>query len=152
MPHVRFIERNDQVVEFEVGFGSNFFKSALARSLPLFNGPLKVLHCWGKGYCGACFVEILSGAGRLPERTAVERKKLRGLPDSIRLACQVRLTGDVVIRKPRGVLRPRLERSEAALGGAAVPAAIPAPASGPAAGQLAPDATAAPAAVQHAAS
>ena len=147
MPRVRFIERNDRVTEFEVGFGSNLFKSALARSLPMFNGPMKVLHCWGKGYCGACFVEILSGAGRLPERTSIERKKLRGLPEPIRLACQVSLTGDVVIRKPRGLLRPKLERA-----GASGVAAVTAARSHAPSGQRAPDVTAAPAPVQHAAS
>jgi ferredoxin len=111
---VRFIDRKDQVTEFEVGFGSNLFKAGLALSLSLFNGPMKVLHCWGKGLCGACFVDVVRGADRLPERTAVERRKLRGCPESVRLACQVRLTGDVTMRKPRGILRPRRERGGSA--------------------------------------
>ena len=113
-PRVRFIDRKDQITEFEVGFGSNLFKAGLARSLPFFNGPMKVLHCWGKGLCGACFVDVVRGADRLPERTAVERRKLRGFPDAVRLACQVRLTSDVTIRKPRGILRPRRERTRSA--------------------------------------
>jgi ferredoxin len=111
LARVRFIRKDDQVVEFEVGFGSNLFKAALARSLSLFNGPMKVLHCWGKGCCGACFVEVLHGAATLPERTPIERKKLRDTPENVRLACQVQLTGDLVIRKPKGILRPKLERT-----------------------------------------
>jgi ferredoxin len=111
LSRVRFLQKNGQAVEFDVGFGSNLFKAALAQSLSLFSGPMKVLHCWGKGYCGACFVEVVHGADALPERTAVERKKLREAPENVRLACQVRITGDVVIRKPRGILRPKMKRA-----------------------------------------
>ena len=93
-------------MDFEVGFGSNLHRAGLARSLPLFNGPMKLLNCWGKGYCGACFVEVLAGAGALPERNAVERKKLGRRPDNVRLACQIPVTGDLVVRKPGGILRP----------------------------------------------
>jgi ferredoxin len=114
VPRVRYLDRNENVVEFEVGFGSNLFRAALARSLPLVNGPMRVLHCWGKGYCGACFVEVVKGAGALPERTPVERRKLKDLPENVRLACQVPVTGDLLLRKPRGILRPRLERARPA--------------------------------------
>lgn len=114
MPRVLFLRKDDRTAELEVGFGSNLFKAALAQSLSLFNGPMKVLHCWGKGYCGACFVEVVHGASALPERTAVERKKLREAPENVRLACQVHVTGDVVIRKPRGILRPKMKRAERA--------------------------------------
>jgi len=110
VPRVRFLEKDERVVDFEVGFGSNLFKAALARSLPMCNGPMKVLHCWGKGYCGACFVEVVRGFGGLPERTPVERKKLGDVPETIRLACQLPVTRDLVIRKPRGILRPRVGR------------------------------------------
>jgi ferredoxin len=147
LARVHFIQKDDQIVEFEVGFGSNLFKAALAQSLSLFNGPMKLLHCWGKGYCGACFVEVLHGAAALPERTAVERKKLRDTPENVRLACQVQLTGDLVIRKPRGILRPKLERAER-LREAAPPApvAVLARSSGPGGERPARDVAAAPAA------
>lgn len=114
MPRVRFERNGKEAVEFDVGFGSNLHRAALARSLSLFNGPMKVLNCWGKGLCGACFVEVVGGAASLPERTAAERKKLRRAPETVRLACQLRVRGDLVIRKPRGVLRPRLRRRDAA--------------------------------------
>ncbi len=114
MPRVRYIGKRENTVEFEVGFGSNLFKAALARSLPLVNGPMRVLHCWGKGYCGACFVDVITGAGALPERTPVELRKLKGCPENVRLACQVPVTADLVLRKPPGILRPRLERARPA--------------------------------------
>jgi ferredoxin len=128
LPRVRFEEEGEPPVEFEVGFDSNLHRAAVARSLSLFNGPMKLLNCWGKGYCGACFVEVVRGAASLPERTAVERKKLKDTPLSIRLACQVPVKGDLVIRKPDGVLRPRLKRGRthahaAASPGGGVPAA-----------------------------
>ncbi len=114
---------------------------------------MKVLHCWGKGYCGACFVEVLHGAASLPVRTPVERKKLRDTPENVRLACQVRLTGDVVIRKPGGILRPKLERAERSRGEAApAPVATAVRSSGPGDGRPARDVPAATAAAQRAAS
>lgn len=108
MPRVRFEQKREAPVEFAVGFGSNLYRSALGRSLSLFNGPLKLLNCWGKGYCGACFVEVLEGAESLPARNPVESRKLRRAPASIRLACQLPVKGDLVIRKPAGILRPRV--------------------------------------------
>lgn len=109
MPRVRF-EFEDggrEPVEFDVGFGSNLYRAAVSRSLSLFNGPMKILNCWGKGYCGACFVEVVRGASTLPERTRVEGRKLRDAPPNVRLACQLPVKSDLVIRKPRGILHPR---------------------------------------------
>ena len=118
MPRVRYEPRGKgEPVEFDVGFGSNLHRAALARSLSLFNGPMKVLNCWGKGLCGACFVEVLRGVETLPERTPAELKKLAKAPPAVRLACQIPVKGDLVIRKPAGILRPRLERSASAASG-----------------------------------
>ena len=107
MPRVRFEREGEDPVELDVGFGSNLFRAAFGRSVSLFNGPMKVLHCWGKGSCGACFVEVVSGAEALAERTDVEKKKLRDAAEDVRLACQLRVRGDLVVRKPPGWLRPR---------------------------------------------
>ncbi|PNH12149.1 hypothetical protein TSOC_000955 [Tetrabaena socialis] len=53
----------------------------------------KVWQCGGVGQCGTCIVEVKEGAELLSERTAVEKKKLSGKPESWRLACQT-LVGD----------------------------------------------------------
>ena len=111
MPRVRFEQKGKEPIEFQVGFGSNLYRTALGRSVSLFNGPMKLLNCWGKGYCGACFVEVVRGGASLPERTAIERKKLNEAPDTIRLACQIPIKGDLLIRKPPGLLRPRPSRN-----------------------------------------
>ena len=107
MPRVRLETDDGEPVEFEIGFGSNLHRAALARSISLFNGPARLLNCWGKGFCGACFVEVVSGAEALPERTPAERRKLRRAPAAVRLACQIPVKGDLVVRKPAGVFRPR---------------------------------------------
>jgi ferredoxin len=107
MPRVRYEPRRGEPVEFDVGYGSNLYRAALGRSVSLFNGPMKALHCWGKGLCGACFVEVVEGAESLPDRTPVELRKLKKAPATVRLACQIPVKGDLVIRKPKGILRPR---------------------------------------------
>lgn len=133
MPRVRFEKKDPAAaVEFDVGFGSNLYRAALVQPVSLFNGPMKILHCWGKGLCGACFVEVLRGAEILPEPTAAERKKLKGALPGIRLACQIPVKGDLVIRKPPGILRPRPERSrpvsrETAAAGSPVSPAVAGP-------------------------
>jgi ferredoxin len=118
VPRVLFERDSGDPVEFEVGFGSNVYRAALAHSVPLFNGPMKLFQCWGKGYCGACFVEVLAGAESLPARNSTEQKKLRNAPETMRLACQIQVRGDLVIRKPRGILRPRKERGSTEAAGA----------------------------------
>ena len=58
--------------------------------------------------CSNCFFRVLTGAeylsamGRAETRTLLEQRGRRALEDPVRLACQVRLTGDVTIEK-RGV-------------------------------------------------
>lgn len=64
--------------------------------------------CYGMGKCTACQCEVLDGLHLLSERTEAERQLLGDLrrrvrradPRRIRLACQVEISGDVVVRKP----------------------------------------------------
>jgi ferredoxin, 2Fe-2S len=68
--------------------------------------------CFGVGKCTACQLEIVDGLDRLSPQTEAERAMLtdyakrrrRINPQRLRLACQVRIKGDVVVRKP-GVRR-----------------------------------------------
>lgn len=58
--------------------------------------------CGGKGRCGTCQVEVLSGLDMLTPKTTVEIKKLKsiGAGPEVRLACQARaLGGSVVMRR-----------------------------------------------------
>jgi len=64
--------------------------------------------CYGMGRCTACQCEVLDGVHLLSERTEAEVQLLRDLqrrvrradPRRIRLACQVEIRGDVIVRKP----------------------------------------------------
>jgi 2Fe-2S ferredoxin len=73
--------------------------------------------CFGLGRCTACQCEVIDGLDRLSPRTEAEEYMLRDLASRrrrvnkarVRLACQVRITGDVTVRKP-GV-RPAAEQA-----------------------------------------
>ncbi|MCW2830625.1 MAG: ferredoxin [Aeromicrobium sp.] len=64
--------------------------------------------CYGMGTCTACQCEIVEGLDRVSPTTEAERSMLSGLanrrrrrdPRRVRLACQLRVVGNVVIRKP----------------------------------------------------
>lgn len=64
--------------------------------------------CYGMGKCTACQCEVLDGLHMLSERTEAETQLLAELggrrqradPRRIRLACQVEIYGDVIVRKP----------------------------------------------------
>lgn len=64
--------------------------------------------CYGMGRCTACQCEVLDGLHLLSERTEAERTLLsdakcrvrRINPRKARLACQMTVTGDVIVRKP----------------------------------------------------
>ncbi|GFH07896.1 2Fe-2S ferredoxin-type domain-containing protein, partial [Haematococcus lacustris] len=51
------------------------------------------MNCGGGGNCGTCVVQVLEGSELLSARTSAENRKLKGRPDSLRLACQV-VVGD----------------------------------------------------------
>jgi 2Fe-2S ferredoxin len=68
--------------------------------------------CYGQARCTACHVEIVSGGNHATAVTADEYEALRLVAHrgrTLRLACRLRVTGDVVVHK-RGVRPP--ERSK----------------------------------------
>ena len=60
--------------------------------------------CGGRGICGYCRVRVVAGGGT---PTAAERRLLGGeeLADGVRLACQVKVTGDLAIVVPAELFR-----------------------------------------------
>jgi 2Fe-2S ferredoxin len=60
--------------------------------------------CVGKATCGLCRVKILDGEGALSPFNAAERKHLGNVYfiTRTRLACQTRVSGDVVVQIVRG--------------------------------------------------
>ena len=65
-------------------------------------GHLAITHaCGGKAKCSTCRIWILAGAEACPPKGALERELTDrlGLTDDIRLACQLRPTGDITFRR-----------------------------------------------------
>jgi ferredoxin len=74
------------------------------------NGASGVLNCRGHGTCGTCAVAV---AGPTSDRTAAERRRLDFPPhdpdDGLRLACQTRVEGDLVVEKHGGFWGHRVD-------------------------------------------
>lgn len=66
--------------------------------------------CGGKGKCTTCKVEIIAGQENLcPDTSAELRYREAGaLADNQRLACQVAIRGDVIVRVPDDCKLPHL--------------------------------------------
>ncbi|MEM6654864.1 MAG: 2Fe-2S iron-sulfur cluster-binding protein [Planctomycetota bacterium] len=85
--------------------GANLRRVLMAAGEPLYNGPMRAVHCRGLGSCGTCAVRV---EGPLSPPTVMERWRLSfpphrdGLPNGLRLACQCRVEGDLRLTKLGG--------------------------------------------------
>lgn len=62
----------------------------------------KLTNCGGGASCGTCKVDVLEGGAQCNGVSGREDRKLDGQPESWRLACQLKVYGDVTIRtKPQ---------------------------------------------------
>ena len=81
--------------------------------LPLYNGAARALHCRGLGTCGTCAVTI---EGEVSELTTIERVRLElpphGPETGLRLACQCKILGDLVVTKHPGFFGSRVEKAD----------------------------------------
>ncbi len=104
MPRITW---NGRVIECAEG---TRLKDALAaHGGSVHNGPSKLLNCHGLGSCGTCAVEVRGqvSAPGLRERLRTLVPPLRGT--RLRLACQVRVLGDVEVVKHGGLWGQRVE-------------------------------------------
>jgi ferredoxin len=84
----------------------------LAADLPVHNGP-RAVSCHGLGSCGTCAVEIAGEAEEERRRERLRKRIPPHSPDSdLRLACQVRVTEDLVVTKHGGVWGTKRADSE----------------------------------------
>ena len=94
------VEHAGETVECEAG--AILREVLLDADLPVHSGP-RIASCHGLGSCGTCAVAVDGEAG---EPTRRERARMRVPPHSpdsdLRLACQVRVTGDLVVEKRDG--------------------------------------------------
>jgi len=100
MPIIKYKEKT-----IEVAKGANLKKALSTNKLSPHNGKSKFLNCQGFGSCGTCAVEII---GKISSKTEMEKWRLAFPPhkkdQSLRLACQVNIIGDIKIRKHAGFL------------------------------------------------
>ncbi len=99
MPKVRF-----EGAEYDVEEGERLRDALRSRGAQPHNGESRWFNCKGFGTCGTCAVRVVSGdAGPMTGR---ERWRL-GFPphervEGMRLACQVRVRGDLELEKHPG--------------------------------------------------
>ncbi|HTL90329.1 MAG TPA: 2Fe-2S iron-sulfur cluster-binding protein [Leptolyngbya sp.] len=83
--------------------GANLRETLLKNGIDLYNGKAAVINCHGLGTCGTCSVEV---DGAVSEMEWGEKTRLSLPPHSSeksrRLACQVRVLGDVRVTKHGG--------------------------------------------------
>jgi ferredoxin len=101
MAVVTFVNEKKQV---EVPEGSNLRQEALKAGIPLYPGIHKYLNCRGLAQCASCRVVISKGAENASPMGLIERLRWAlslaniGQEDSMRLACQTKVEGDMEVR------------------------------------------------------
>lgn len=107
MPTVRFRDREIECVE-----GANLRSVLREAGLSPHNGRSDLLNCGGHATCGTCAVAV---EGETNEPTDGERRRLSFPPhdpeNGLRLACQVRVHGDLTVRKYPGFWGQHTEQS-----------------------------------------
>ena len=93
MLKVRF-EKENRTIEVEEG--ENLREASIRNKFSIYPHITKILNCRGRGLCTACTVQVLSG--KLESKNEVETEKLSKKPDDFRMACQVIVTDNLVVR------------------------------------------------------
>jgi ferredoxin len=120
MPTIKFVKEKKEV---EVADGTNLRKAALSAGVNLYNGiggfgagfNRTIGNCHGLGLCGTCQVLITKGMENTSKMGLLEKAKFRGVPtpdpmlatvtclayigheDTMRLACQTKVEGDIEV-------------------------------------------------------
>ncbi len=101
MPVVTFHHEHRSI---DVESGTNLRQLMLRVGVPPYKGLSRLTNCRGHNFCGTCAVEVVDGKGASP-RTDDEEITLGGnlliariVEKNIRLACQTKVVGDMVVR------------------------------------------------------
>lgn len=110
MPVIHFIDMNRKVTCVP---GANLREVALRERYSVYQGIHQLLNCHGNGLCGTCKVAVIEG--RAMPRNATERKRLKGVPEPWRLACQFEVLDNVTVTTdPKRVAEHAKATAEAA--------------------------------------
>lgn len=98
--------------------GANLRGLLMGAGIDLYCGPSRIVNCRGIGSCGTCAVAIVGASGAISEPSWREKARLGFPPHSaigpiglfgpqpstegLRLACQVRVLGDIIVTKFEG--------------------------------------------------
>lgn len=88
----------------ECQYGENLRKALIDGGVSPYTPEARFINCRGLGTCGTCAVRVV---GPMSEKTKIEAWRLNFPPhqevDGLRLACQVRVFGDLVVEKGSGL-------------------------------------------------
>ena len=87
-------EKENRTIEAEEG--ENLREASIRNKFSIYPHITKILNCRGRGLCTACTVQVLSG--KLEPRNEIETDKLDKKPEDFRMACQVAITDNLVVR------------------------------------------------------
>lgn len=93
MHKIRFQKENRTI---KVEPGENLRKAAIRNKFSIYAHIHKILNCRGRGLCTACAVQIVEGS--VDPRNDIETEKLAGKPTDFRMACQISVNSDLVVK------------------------------------------------------
>ena len=114
MPVIKFVKEKKEI---EVPSGANLRQEAIKAGVNLYQGINgigaginKIVNCHGMGTCGTCRVNITKGAENASKMGTLEKAKFKvpvpdpvtplaflGNEETMRLACQVKVLGDLEV-------------------------------------------------------
>ena len=100
MPTIKFVREKKEV---ECERGANLRTVAKEHGIELYPGMSKYFNCRGFGHCGECRVHVKKGMDNLSKPGIQERLRVGmsffriGHEDEVRLACQLRVEGDIEV-------------------------------------------------------
>jgi ferredoxin len=113
MPTVTFVKEKKSI---EVPAGANLRKEALKAGIELYPGVHKYLNCMGLGQCASCRVIVRKGVEQCSPQGVFEKLRFLGGPllffarigheKDLRLACQLRVNGDIEVETQPPLMRP----------------------------------------------
>lgn len=92
--HKVHFERENRTIQVKPG--ENLRQAAIRNKFSIYAHIHKILNCRGRGLCTACTVQIV--AGSVEPRNETEIEKLTNKPSNFRMACQVAVNDNLIIK------------------------------------------------------
>ena len=87
-------EKENRTIQVEPG--ENLRQAAIRNKFSVYANIHKILNCRGRGLCTACTVQVI--AGKVEPLNETETENLAKKPADFRLACQVTVNDDLVVK------------------------------------------------------